>query len=171
MARTGVSCFEGVSHLIELIMCYSRWVQQKSMISIRDVSQYLNIYSVSFGLLKEGRFEPSDCPAESRIPCYCAIVTFIFVLSFHALNIFLVYFRFRIRAARTQPLTQKFSRRRTPTRSCRAGQPRPKCNARASPQITAFLIAVSPDQVSLWVAGRGKKWEVTETPWTASSRV
>ena len=55
----------------------------------------------------------------------------------------------QIRAARTQPLIKKFSRRRTPTRGFRASQLRPKCNVRASPQITAFLIAVSPDQVSL----------------------
>ncbi|PAV64783.1 hypothetical protein WR25_26269 [Diploscapter pachys] len=50
------------------------------------------------------------------------------------------------RAAQMQPLAKKFSRRRTPTRSCRAGQLKPKCNVRASPQITAFLIAVSPDR-------------------------
>ena len=170
MARTGVSCFEGVSHLIELIMYYSRWVQQKSMISIRDVSQYLNIHSVSFGLLKEILFGSSNRPAESLMS-WCVDIIVPLPLSFPCIQHFLVYFRFRIRAARTQPLTQKFSRRRTPTRSCRAGQPRPKCNARASPQITAFLIAVSPDQVSLWVAGRGNKWGVTEIPWTALSRV
>ncbi|PAV89145.1 hypothetical protein WR25_25059 [Diploscapter pachys] len=65
----------------------------------------------------------------------------------------------QIRAARTQPLIKKFSRRRTPTRGSRASQLRPKCNVRASPQITAFLIAVSPEGKCMrrWERGEEEK--------------
>ncbi|PAV63055.1 hypothetical protein WR25_15003 [Diploscapter pachys] len=62
-------------------------------------------------------------------------------------------------AARTQPLIKKFSRRRTPTRGSRASQLRPKCNVRASPQLTAFLIAVSPEGKCMrrWERGEEEK--------------
>ncbi len=164
--------FRKCSHLTELIARYSRWMQQRNRWLAYKMFHNVLKHSFSFGLLKEVHFWSSNHPAESRIQCHDVLISL--SLSFHALNVFppfCVHFRFQIRAARTQPLTQKFSRRRTPTRSCRAGQPRPKCNARASPQITAFLIAVSPDQVSLWVAGRGNKWGVIEISWTALGRV
>ena len=58
------------------------------------------------------------------------------------------------RAARTQPLTQKFSCWRTSTRSCHTGQPIRKCNGWASPWRSRLLDREKPpSQVSLRAMG------------------
>ena len=60
-------------------------------------------------------------------------------------------------AARTQPLTQKFSCRRISTRDCLTGQPVRKCNGPASPWSRRLHDHVrSPSQVSLMLVQWGE---------------